>query len=111
MLAGAGGEEKGRQGHLLLPGPDDLHRLPGGHRQHRRGGQRHHRQAGLKIVPFDAGFFASIPCDNPDEISAKLEKKGIFLVPLAMGLRVSIASISEEKCRRIPAEIKRAMEE
>lgn len=68
-------------------------------------------KAGLKIVPFDAGFFASIPCDNPDEISAKLDKKGIFLVPLAMGLRVSIASISEEKCRRIPAEIKRAMEE
>ena len=35
-------------------------------------------KAGLKIVPFDAGFFASIPCDNPDEISAKLEKKGFF---------------------------------
>ena len=25
-------------------------------------------KVGLKIVPFDAGFFASIPCDNPDEI-------------------------------------------
>ena len=23
-------------------------------------------KAGLKIVPFDAGFFISIPCDNPD---------------------------------------------
>ena len=68
-------------------------------------------KAGLAIVPFDAGFFASIPCDNPDEISAKLEKEGIFLVPLAKGLRVSVASISEEKCRRIPAKIKKAMEE
>ena len=64
---------------------------------------------GLEIVPFDAGFFASIPCDNPDELSAKLEKEGIFLVPLAKGLRVSVASISEEKCRVIPKKILEAM--
>ena len=63
----------------------------------------------LETVPFDAGFFVSIPCDNPDEISAKLEKQGLFIVPLAKGLRVSAASISEEKCRRIPAMIKAAM--
>jgi putative aspartate/aromatic aminotransferase len=63
----------------------------------------------LETVPFDAGFFVSIPCDNPDEISAKLEKQGLFIVPLAKGLRVSVASISEEKCRRIPAMIKAAM--
>lgn len=62
-------------------------------------------EAGLQIVPFDAGFFVSIPCDNPDEVSAELEKEGIFLVPLAKGLRVSIASVPEEKCRMLPARI------
>lgn len=67
-------------------------------------------KAGLKIVPFDAGFFASIPCDDPDGISAELEKQGLFIVPLAKGLRVSVASISEEKCRKVPAMIKAAME-
>lgn len=67
------------------------------------------KRVGLETVPFDAGFFISIPCDNPDEISAKLEKQGLFIVPLAKGLRVSIASISEEKCRKIPAMIKDAM--
>lgn len=67
------------------------------------------KRVGLETVPFDAGFFISIPCDNPDEISAKLEKQGLFIVPLAKGLRVSIASISEEKCRKIPAMIKAAM--
>lgn len=66
-------------------------------------------KVGLKTVPFDAGFFISIPCDNPDEISARLEKQGLFIVPLAKGLRVSIASVSEEKCRKIPAMIKAAM--
>lgn len=67
------------------------------------------KEAGLEIVPFDAGFFISIPCDNPDEISARLEKEGLFIVPLAKGLRVSVASISEEKCRKLPAMIKAAM--
>lgn len=67
------------------------------------------RKVDLEIVPFDAGFFVSIPCENPEEVSRKLEKEGIFLVPLAKGLRVSVASISEAKCRIIPAKIKEAM--
>ena len=66
-------------------------------------------ECGLQMVPFDAGFFASVPCDNPDEISARLEKEGIFLVPLAKGLRVSVASVSEEICRKLPRRILNAM--
>lgn len=68
-------------------------------------------KAGLEIVPFDAGFFASIPCSNPDEVSKKLEAEGLFIVPLAKGLRVSVASISEAACRKIPAMVKKAMEQ
>jgi aromatic-amino-acid transaminase len=56
----------------------------------------------LEIVPFDAGFFASIPCDNPEEISKELQNDGIFTVPLAKGVRVSVASIPEESCAMIP---------
>ncbi len=66
-------------------------------------------RVGLDILPFDGGFFASIPCDDPTAISRKLEKKGIFLVPLAKGLRVSVASISADKCRLIPSKILEAM--
>jgi aspartate/tyrosine/aromatic aminotransferase len=66
-------------------------------------------RVGLDILPFDGGFFASIPCDDPTAISKKLEKKGIFLVPLAKGLRVSVASISADKCRLIPSKILEAM--
>ena len=69
------------------------------------------QKADLEIVPFDAGFFASIPCNNPDEISKKLEKEGLFIVPLAKGLRVSVASVSEAACRKIPAMVKKAMAE
>lgn len=67
------------------------------------------KKIGLDIVPFDAGFFVSIPCDNPDQISKRLEAEGLFIVPLAKGLRVSVASISEAACRKVPAMIKKAM--
>ncbi len=69
------------------------------------------RRVGLVTVPYDSGFFTSIPCDDPGPIAAKLEKKGIFIVPLAKGLRVSVASIPESVCRKLPALIKEAMDE
>lgn len=53
---------------------------------------------GLGNVPFDAGFFTCVACDDPDAASEKLTEKDIFVVPLAKGIRVSVASISEEKC-------------
>lgn len=68
-------------------------------------------EVGLKIVPFDAGFFVSVPCSDPEALGRKLEEKDIFLVPLKMGIRVSVASVPEEKCRILPAKIKEAMDE
>jgi len=67
-------------------------------------------EAGLEIVPFDSGFFASIPCGNSDDIGKELQKDGIFLVPLEKGLRVTVAAISEEKCRAIPPKVRAALD-
>ena len=59
------------------------------------------REEGVEGVPFDAGFFACIACDDPDAIAAELEKLNVFAVALAKGIRVSVASISEEKCKLV----------
>lgn len=67
------------------------------------------REIGLAMVPFDGGFFACIPCADSQAVCARLEKERIFLVPNALGIRVSIASISEEKCRLLPRKIQEAM--
>lgn len=68
------------------------------------------KKCGLEIVPFEAGFFASVPCDNPDKVSEYLEKEGIFLVPLAKGVRVSVASVTEQICSVLPERILEAVE-
>lgn len=62
-------------------------------------------EVGLEIVPFDAGFFASVLCENPEEVGNKLQEEGIFVVPLAKGLRISVASIKEEDCKILPSKI------
>lgn len=64
--------------------------------------QKAANEAGLKIVPFHAGFFVTIPCENAEAVGLELQKEGIFTVPIGKGLRVSVASISEEKCRMLP---------
>ena len=67
-------------------------------------------EAGLEMVPFRGGFFATVPCEAPDKVSAQLETMGIFTVPFTKGIRVSLASVKEEKCRELPKAIVKAIE-
>lgn len=58
------------------------------------------RDNGVKSVPFTAGFFITVPADDPAGVCARLEEQDIFCLALAKGIRVSVASISKEKCIR-----------
>ena len=53
---------------------------------------------GVKCVPFSAGFFVTVACDDAASVCAKLEEQDIYCLALPKGIRVSIASISKEKC-------------
>lgn len=61
------------------------------------------KNCGLKTCPFDSGFFITIPCENPDQVGEKLQESNIFSIPIGAGIRISIASISEEACAKIPS--------
>lgn len=65
------------------------------------------KEADLKTVPFTAGFFVSIPCDDPMAVAAKLKEENLFVIPLQKGLRFAPCAVSEDKCRRAPAIIKK----
>jgi len=49
---------------------------------------------GLKMVPYIAGFFTSIPCTNPGAACDILHKDNIYAVPLAKGIRVALCCYS-----------------
>ncbi len=68
-------------------------------------------ECGLEIVPFRAGFFVTIPYKDPDALINALVKKDIFLIPVNGGVRVSVAAVAEDKCRKLPAVIKETIAE
>ncbi|WP_430884723.1 pyridoxal phosphate-dependent aminotransferase [Fusibacter sp. JL216-2] len=65
---------------------------------------------GLKTCPFKSGFFISMPCKNPQAVAEEIKKDNLYLVALAKGIRFAPCAVSEEKCRKAPAIIKKAME-
>ncbi len=66
-------------------------------------------RVGLKICPYKAGFFISVPCDNPDDIAKKLKEDNVFVVPLSKGIRFTPCSVSKEKCAKAPELILKAL--
>ncbi len=68
-------------------------------------------ETGLEIVPFRAGFFVTVPYSEPEKLIAALGKKDIFLIPVDGGVRVSVAAISEERCRQLPQIIRDTIDE
>lgn len=64
---------------------------------------------GLRVCPYDSGFFVTIPCRKAEEVSSQLQNDNIFAVTLGDGIRISVASNTEKECRALPAAIKKAM--
>ncbi len=52
------------------------------------------KKVGLKHLPYDCGFFVTIPCQHPDEVFNQLKKKGLFVIPLKDGIRLTLSSIT-----------------
>ena len=65
----------------------------------------------LNILPYIDGFFISIPCENPEEVCERLIKEDLYLIPMKMGLRFAVCSVSEEKCMKSPKIIKKVLEQ
>ena len=68
------------------------------------------RAEGLATCPYDAGFFITRPCENEEEAGLELQKHDVFAIVIGKGIRVSVASNTEEECRIMPAKIKAAIE-
>lgn len=66
-------------------------------------------QYDLPILPYDSGFFITLPIEAPLDLSQRLEKNNVFVVAINGGIRISIASINEEKCARLPGIISNAL--
>ena len=66
-------------------------------------------ECGLKTLPFECGFFITIPCKNADEVYKRLVKRNIHIIPMGNVLRVTISAISTSECKYLPRAIKECM--
>lgn len=64
------------------------------------------KNAGLKTIPFDCGFFITIPCQSPERVYQALVQKKIHVIPMGNVIRVTISAISLNDCERLPKIIK-----
>ncbi len=71
---------------------------------------REAQEVGLKMLPYIAGFFLSIPAKDPDAVCKQLHADNIFAVPLAKGIRVAVCAVTKTKITGMAAKIKAAME-
>ncbi|MCX7781724.1 MAG: aminotransferase class I/II-fold pyridoxal phosphate-dependent enzyme, partial [Negativicutes bacterium] len=65
----------------------------------------------LAMLPYRAGFFLTIPCDNPEAVCQALAAKQIYLVPLAKGIRISVCAIPVRKMTGLAAKVKQAIDQ
>lgn len=68
------------------------------------------KEVNLPIIPYVAGFFLSIPVPNPDAVCEKLHEDNIFAVPLAMGVRIAVCAVPQNKMKGIATKVKKAID-
>ena len=67
-------------------------------------------EVGLKMLPYIAGFFLTIPTTQPDAVCDKLHEDNIFAVPLGKGIRIAVCAVPQAKMRGMAAKFKAAIE-
>jgi aromatic-amino-acid transaminase len=67
------------------------------------------KACGLNVLPYRAGFFISVPADDPDAVCEKLHDDLIFAVPLKMGVRIAVCAVSSAKMKGMAEKINNAM--
>ena len=67
-------------------------------------------ECGLNALPYKAGFFLSIPANDPAAVCDKLQEDLIFAVPLKKGVRVALCAVPAAKMYGMAQKIKHAWE-
>ena len=67
------------------------------------------KNVGLKTLPFDCGFFITIPCSNPNKAYEYLVNKKVHIIPMDDVLRVTLSAITLDECKMLPKLIKEAI--
>ncbi len=54
----------------------------------------------LYHLPYNCGFFVTIPCNNPQAVAEELKKKGLYILPIKGAIRLTLSSITLSEVKR-----------
>ena len=66
--------------------------------------------ANLAMLPYNAGYFLSVPSNSPDAVCEKLNAENIFAVALGKGVRVAVCAVPTQKIKGMAGKIKVAID-
>jgi len=67
------------------------------------------KATGLQMLPYIAGFFLTIPAEDPEAICTKLHDDNVFAVPLAKGVRIAVCAVPSQKITGLAGKVKNAI--
>lgn len=67
-------------------------------------------QCGLRVVPYQTGFFISVPTVASQAVCEQLQGQRIYAAPLALGVRLGVCSIPIAKIPGLAAKVKHAVD-
>ncbi len=68
------------------------------------------KECGLRVVPFQSGFFIAIPVKDSAAVCLELQKELIFGAPVDLGVRLGVCSVPKAKMKGLAAKIKKAIQ-
>ncbi len=68
------------------------------------------KECGLRVVPFQSGFFIAIPVKDSTAVCRELQKELIFGAPVDLGVRLGVCSVPKVKMKGLAAKIKKAIQ-
>ena len=68
------------------------------------------KEVGLKVLPYERGFFICVPCDDPVKLMTALQKDKVWVVATKTCLRIALCSVNKNEADRLPRLIKQRLD-
>ena len=68
------------------------------------------KEVGLKVLPYERGFFVCVPCVDPVKLMTALHEDKVWVVATKICLRIALCSVNKNEADRLPRLIKHRLD-
>ena len=68
------------------------------------------KEVGLKVLPYERGFFICVACNNPEQLVNALHEDKIHAIATKSCLRIALCSVNKNEAQRMPRLIKNRLD-